>query len=99
MCITESPENNFFTGMLQSESIPNNSNFQLNAASRRLEKAYLTKKGVTKNIPRAGVFSGTPMENQIFGYHNTIQTYSIGGHAGGYKHKMRQSKTRGTGTD
>lgn len=41
------------------------------------------KKRVTKNIPRAGIFSGTPMEDQIFGYHNTIQSYSAEGHAGG----------------
>lgn len=47
------------------------------------KKHILKKKKSDKNYPRAGIFSGTPMEDQIFGFYNTTQSYSTGGHAAG----------------
>lgn len=99
MCITESPENYFFTGILQPESISKNSNFHLNAASRRLEKAYLTKKGVTKIFPEQEFSQEHPWRTRFLAaitqHKFTVQADMLEAK----KHKMRQPKARGTGTD
>lgn len=43
------------------------------------EKACLTKNRSDKKYSRACIFLGTLVEDQTFGYHNTIQSYSTGG--------------------